>query len=56
MALAASTSGQALSAALTTGENEARKARLNTPAITFFIVVILSYWLMGLATGAPFRA
>jgi hypothetical protein len=49
MAFAASTSGQAVSAVLTTGENETRNAKLNTAASTLFIIPVLSVLVMGLA-------
>src|SRR5262249_22989682 len=55
MAFAASTSGQAFSAVLIAGENETRKARLNTAASTFFIIPILSYWLKCLKPIPGFR-
>ena len=42
MALAASTSGQAVSALPTTGENETRNVAATTEASTFFIMPFLS--------------
>src|SRR5262245_844278 len=53
MALAASTSGQTVSALPTTGEKETRNVALTTAASTFFIITFLSVLVNGPTIWLP---